>query len=121
MSGYRVISEAPVVRFCRLLASIRVWLRANESAPWLSRRIPPAAASILELMRPCASIPFRRETEIGEPALGACHSKNLPHLLVGQCEVENVDVFRQPFDFRGSRYCRNVLLHQPAQADLRCG
>ena len=65
------------------------------------------------------SIPFRRETEIGETPLGAAHGKNLPHLVVGQLEIENLDIFRQPLDPRGARDRGDVLLHQPAQADLR--
>src|ERR1700722_4806240 len=65
------------------------------------------------------SIPFRPEAEIGEPALGASHPGDLMHLLVRQREVEDVNIFRQPFDPRGSRYCRNPLLHKPAQANLR--
>src|ERR1700726_2113901 len=68
----------------------------------------------------CAhSIPFRRETEIGEPALGVPHPGDLMHLLVRQREVEDVDIFGQPFDPRSSRYRRNVLLDQPTQANLR--
>src|ERR1700733_14116857 len=68
-----------------------------------------------------ASIPFRRETEIGEPALGASHLGYLAHLVVGQREVKDVDVFRQPFDPRRPRYRGDILLHQPAQTDLCCG
>ena len=68
-----------------------------------------------------ASIPFRRETEIGEPALGASHLGDLVHLVVGQREVEDIDIFRQPFDPRRPRYRRNILLHQPAQANLGRG
>src|SRR6202034_3560569 len=60
----------------------------------------------------------RRETEIGETALGASHRRYLAHLLVRQCEVEDVDIFRQPLDPRRPRYCRNILLHEPAQANL---
>ena len=41
-----------------------------------------------------ASIPFRRETEIGEPALAAAHLGYQDHLVVGQREVKNVDIFR---------------------------
>src|ERR1035437_1137323 len=68
-----------------------------------------------------ASIPFRRETEIGQPALGASHLGYLVHLVGRQREVEDVDIFRQPFDPRRPRYRGNVLLHQPAQANLRRG
>ena len=45
-----------------------------------------------------ASIPFRRKTEIGKPALGASHLGDLVHFVGGQREVEDVDIFRQPFD-----------------------
>jgi hypothetical protein len=39
-----------------------------------------------------ASIPFRRKTEIGEPAPGASHLEDLVHFVGGQREVENVDI-----------------------------
>src|SRR5258708_12219803 len=68
-----------------------------------------------------ASIPFRRETEIGEPALGASHLGDALHLLAGKRKIEDVDVFRQPLDLRGPRDRADTLLHQPAQADLRRG
>ena len=45
-----------------------------------------------------SSIPFRCETVIGEPTPGASHLKDLPHLLLRQREIEDVDVFGQPFD-----------------------
>jgi hypothetical protein len=44
------------------------------------------------------SIPFRRKTEIGEPAPGASHLEDLVHFVGGQREVEDIDIFRQPFD-----------------------
>lgn len=66
-----------------------------------------------------ASIPFRRETEIGEPALGAAQPGDLVHLVVGQFKVEDLDIFRQPLDLRGPRDRGYILLYQPAQANLR--
>src|SRR6202012_4912047 len=47
------------------------------------------------------SIPFRRETEIGQPAPGAAHAGNLGHFVGRQLKIENIDVFRQPLDPRG--------------------
>src|SRR5580704_17558966 len=67
------------------------------------------------------SIPFRRKTEISKPVPGASQPKDLLHLLAGQFEVEDIDVFRKPFDPRGARYSNDVLLHQPAQANLGRG
>jgi hypothetical protein len=50
-----------------------------------------------------SSIPFRRETEIREPAAGAAHGGNLLHLLFRQLEIEDLDVLesRSSFDVRG--------------------
>ena len=71
-----------------------------------------------------ASIPLRGETEIGEPAFGAGHLGYQVHLVRRQREVENVDIFRQPFDPRRPRYRGNILLHEasagrPAQRSCR--
>src|ERR1700679_3473891 len=36
-----------------------------------------------------ASIPFRGETEIGEPAFGGCHLGEQEHVVVRQLEIKN--------------------------------
>src|ERR1700736_97169 len=79
----------------------------------------PRGPSIAADARP--SIPFRRETEIGEPALGAAHLRYRHHLVVRQREVEDLDIFRQPLDLRGPRDRADILLYQPAQTNLRGG
>src|SRR5258708_26872146 len=69
-------------------------------------------------MRRVPSIPFRRKAEIGETALRAAEREDLAHLFFGQYEIEDIDIFRQPFDARGARDRADILLHQPAQANL---
>src|SRR3979411_983641 len=102
-------------RCCYACAYEPPWFHRTQST--FSRS--PQGASITR--NGAVSIPFRRETEIGQPAPGASHSENLAHLLIREGEVEDVDIFRQPLDLRGPRYRRNILLHQPAQADLGGG
>src|SRR5262245_59097173 len=65
------------------------------------------------------SIPFRREAEIGQPALRMGTRGNLAHFVWREFEIEYLDVLRQPLDARGARDRRDALLHKPAQADLR--
>ena len=65
--------------------------------------------------------PISRETEIGEPDFSVSHQGDLAHLLIGQHEVEDVDIFRQPLDPRCPRYRGNILLYEPAQANLGGG
>ena len=45
-----------------------------------------------------ASVPLRRKTVIGQPALGARHLEYLTHLIIRQLEVEDGDIFGQPLD-----------------------
>src|SRR5262245_46830172 len=77
-----------------------------------------SVAAVVLAYRNHPSIPFRREAEIGQPALGTGERGDQAHLLGGQFEVEYLDIFREPLDARGARDGRHVLLHQPAQADL---
>src|SRR5262249_11760187 len=65
------------------------------------------------------SIQFRRETEIGQPALGMGERGDPVHLLVRQFEIEDFDILREPLDARRTRDGGDVLLYEPAQADLR--
>src|SRR5438876_7154971 len=114
--------------FVDALASIKIGSAASLPSGVISTRsvtltlsegaIDPAA-SIAGTA--AVSIPFRRETEIGEPDFDVSQQRDLAHLLVGQHEVENVDIFRQPLDPRRPRYHGNFLLHEPAQANLGGG
>src|SRR5438105_12820038 len=79
-----------------------------------------AGLALLQRRNGAVSIPFRRETEIGEPAVASRHRRYFGHLGLRKLEVEDLDVLRQPFQPRGSRDRRYLLLHQPAQADLGC-
>src|SRR5205807_3812203 len=65
-----------------------------------------------------ASIPFRRETKIGQPGLGAPHPRYLVDLGIRQFEIEDINVLRQPFELRGARDRSYILLDEPAKADL---
>src|SRR6516164_10110198 len=64
------------------------------------------------------SIPFRAKGKIRQPAACGSQLKDFGHFAVGQFEIENVDVLREPFDARGARDRGHVLLHEPAQTNL---
>src|SRR5688572_18526382 len=93
---------------------INLWISPTLANPGLIARpvpvakpagIPPENAAIAwEITTAAAaSIPFRREGVIGHPALGIGHRGDLRHFVVGQHEVEDLDIFRQPLDLRGPR------------------
>src|SRR6478735_3220588 len=90
--------------------SVRMIFRSSIDRSWV-------ATPVLAYSGPL-SIPFWREAEIGQAALGICQRGDLGHLVVRELEIENIDVFRQTFDARGARDRSDILLHQPAQADL---
>jgi hypothetical protein len=45
-----------------------------------------------------SSIPFRGESEIGDAATARPHRKNLTHFIVGQIEIENLEIFGKTLD-----------------------
>src|SRR6478735_174865 len=91
--------------------SVRMIFRRSIARSWV-------ADLLLAYSRP-PSIPFRREAKIGQAALGAGERGNLGHLGIRELEIEDLDIFRQTLDTRRSGNRGHVLLHQPAQADLR--
>src|ERR1700739_4971858 len=93
----------------------RMNCRTSIAADRCSRPSP----SISIQARAGASIPFRRKTEIGQTSSGMRETGDLAHLTPGKLEIEDFDIFRQPLDARGTRDGGDVLLHQPAQANLR--
>src|SRR5690348_15193825 len=91
--------------------SVRMIFRSSIARSWVA---------VLLLAYPSSpSIPFRREAEIGQAPPGTCQRGDCRHFVLRELEIEDLDVFRQAFDTRGSGNGRHILLHQPAQADLR--
>src|SRR4051812_2790595 len=91
--------------------SVRMIFRSSIDRSWV--------AALLLAYRNSPSIPFWREAEIGQAALGARQRGDLRHLVVRELEIEDLDVFRQALDAGGPRDRSNILLHEPAQTDLR--
>ena len=76
---------------------------------------PPAAR------QRAASIPFRRETEIGKPAL-AFPIRKIRRMSSSDNAKSKMSMFSDSRSIREVRgIADNVLLHQPAQANLRGG
>src|SRR5262249_39437370 len=69
------------------------------------------------------SIPFRRAGKrvIDDASVAMRQRRDLGHLGVGELEVEDREIFRQPLDPAGARDDGDALLHQEAQAHLRGG
>src|SRR5581483_8628123 len=65
-----------------------------------------------------ASIPFGRKSKVGQTSFRIMQREDLGHFLVGQLEIENVDVLREPLELGGARDGRDVLLDEPAETDL---
>src|ERR1700761_2728761 len=89
--------------------------RTSIAADRCSRPSPSASIQA----RAQASIPFRRKTKIGQASPGMGETGDLVHLVGGQLEIEDVEIFGETLDARGTRNHASVLLHQPAQANLR--
>jgi hypothetical protein len=70
----------------------------NRRGCTLTQRFSKICPAVSITDTAAVSIPFRRETEVGEPDFGVSHQRYLAHLFVGQREVEYLDIFRQPFD-----------------------
>src|SRR5215468_1920531 len=71
----------------------------------------------------CRSIPLRRPRigVIDDAPVAVRKSRDLGHLGRRELEVENREIFRQPFEAAGPWDDRDALLHQEAQAHLRRG
>src|ERR1700751_387851 len=65
----------------------------------------------------CMSIPLRRSRigVIDDAYVAVCEPRDLGHLGRRKLEVENREIFRQPFEAAGARDDRDALLHQEAQ------